>query len=252
MVQAETLPWETIRPKTSSTLMLILCSMRSSLFESVGFSFHSDTTIFKDPVIEMQRTKAHGLLYKQLRKDSSFSRTGMGEFVVTFRKWKDRSNEHLVKPINWKTKENFELDKWQKYASPVAHSEMSKEDLLEVIYQQSLLLDKVEIPPHLRKVDAALMDIQQTNVLNIRQARENKDEKHICPLQLDLIKWAVEMWSNPNEVVFSPFAGIGSEGYESLKNNRKFVGIELKKEYFEIACKNLKSAHLEKGQVGLF
>jgi DNA modification methylase len=162
-------------------------------FTEIGFSFHSEVTIWKDPVVEMQRTKAHGLLYKQLRADSSFSRQGMAEYLVMFRKWGEERN-----PVNWKTHENFPLSKWQQYASPV------------------------------------WMDIKQTRVLNSQIVlNESGDEKHICPLQLDVIEKAVEMWTNPEDVVFSPFAGIGSEGYMSLLLGRKFKGIELKSEYFE-------------------
>jgi DNA modification methylase len=93
------------------------------------------------------------------------------------------------------------------------------------------------------------MDIQQTNVLNVRAARSEKDEKHLCPLQLDLIERALVMWSNPNDVVLSPFMGIGSEGYQALKAGRKFIGVELKPEYFRQACDNLKGAA---GQSDLF
>lgn len=165
-------------------------------FTEKGMSFHSEVVIWKDPVIEMQRTKAHGLLYKQLRNDSSFTRQGMAEYLVIFRKWADENNEHLQKPIDWKTNENFNLELWQKWASPV------------------------------------WMDIRQTNVLNVKEARDNADEKHICPLQLDVIERAVYLWSNPGDTVFSPFAGIGSEGYMSIKCGRKFKGIELKESYF--------------------
>lgn len=182
-------------------------------FVNNDFSFHSEVTIWKDPVIEMQRTKAHGLLYKQVRKDSSFSRTGLAEYLLLFRKWKDSTNEHLVKPINEKTFDNFPLDIWQKWASPV------------------------------------WMDIQQTNVLNIQLAKDNKDEKHICPLQLDLIERAILLWSNEDDKVFSPFMGIGSEGYIALKLNRRFVGIELKDSYFRQATSNLESMNKIKNQL---
>ena len=185
-------------------------------FTEFYFSYHSEITIWKDPVIEMQRTKAHGLLYKQLRKDSTFSRTGMAEYLVIFRKWPDESNENLVKPVNWKTEDNFPLEVWQKWASPV------------------------------------WMDIRQTNVLNIQQAKEGQDEKHICPLQLDIIERAIYMWTNPGEIVFSPFAGIGSEGFGAIKAGRKFVGIELKERYFEIAVRNLRSIKQNQNQLHLF
>jgi DNA modification methylase len=181
-------------------------------FQKEGFIYHSEVCIWKDPVIEMQRTKAHGLLYKQLRKDSSYSRVGMPEYLLLFRKWGEDK-----KPVNWKTKENFPLDKWQEYASPLWQSIPSEEDFKFHAWN----------------------DIVQTNVLNKELAREGKDEKHICPLQLDVIEKAVEMWTNPGDTVFTPFMGIGSECYQALKMGRKAVGIELKESYFNIAKRNL-------------
>lgn len=171
---------------------------------ALGWAFHAEVTIWKDPVIEMQRTKAQGLLYKQLRSDSRYSRTGMAEFLVMFRKWGD-AEQMKERPVKH-THEEFPLDQWQQWASPV------------------------------------WMDVRQTNVLNIQAARESQDEKHICPLQLDLIERAVALWSNPGDLVYSPFAGIGSEGYQSLKMGRKFVGSELKESYFRQACANLNNA----------
>lgn len=162
-----------------------------------GFAYHSRVTVWKDPVIEMQRTKAHGLLYKQLRGDSTFSRQGMAEYVLTFRKWAKDGDS--VVPVTH-SKDDFPLDQWQQWASPV------------------------------------WMDIQQTNVLNVKQARASNDEKHICPLQLDLIERGLILWSNRGDTVFSPFTGIGSEGVMSIKNGRKFIGTELKDTYFKDAA----------------
>src|SRR6266702_2321957 len=185
-------------------------------FSDAGWQYHSEVCIWKDPVIEMQRTKAHGLLYKQLRADSSFSRQGLPEYLIIFRKWPQSEAEGLlVEPVTH-TKENFLLDTWQRYASPV------------------------------------WFDIRQTYVLNIEQARESQDEKHICPLQLDVIERALDLWTNPGDTVLSPFAGIGSEGFMSLKMNRKFVGIELKESYFQVAKRNLEKATLAKNQITLF
>lgn len=175
-------------------------------FIAKGWAYHSEVTIWKDPVIEMQRTKAHGLLYKQLRTDSTFSRNGMAEYVCVFRKWAKDGEE--VSPVGHKP-EDFPLDDWQQIASPV------------------------------------WMDIQQTNVLNARIARADQDEKHLCPLQLDVIERCLRLWSNPGDLVLSPFAGIGSEGYVSLKMGRRFIGAELKREYFQQACSNLHEIELE-------
>ena len=168
-----------------------------------GFAYHSRVTIWKDPVIEMQRTKAHGLLYKQLRADATFSRQGLAEYVLTFRKWAKEGED--VGPVTH-TRDDFPLDQWQQWASPV------------------------------------WTDIRQTNVLNVKQARSGNDEKHICPLQLDLIERCIVLWSNPGETVFSPFAGIGSEGVCALKLGRKFLGTELKESYWRDACGYLRAS----------
>lgn len=183
-------------------------------FVDRGWAYHSEVTIWKDPVIEMQRTKAHGLLYKQLRTDSTFSRNGMAEYLCVFRKW--AKEEEVVEAVSH-TPEEFPLDDWQKLASPV------------------------------------WMDIQQTNVLNVKLAREDQDEKHLCPLQLDVIERALRLWSSPGDLVFSPFAGIGSEGYVALKMKRRFLGVELKEAYWRQACGNLREVELaDRGQQTLF
>lgn len=175
-------------------------------FVDAGWAYHSEVCIWKDPVIEMQRTKAHGLLYKQLRADSSVSRQGMAEYLLVFRRWPhSEAEEALIQPVTH-TKDDFPLDIWQRYASPV------------------------------------WMDIRQTRVLNVEQARDSQDEKHICPLQLDVIERALDLWTNPGDVVFSPFAGIGSEGVVALQKHRRFVGIELKERYLQFAMKHLSQA----------
>lgn len=175
-------------------------------FIGAGWVYHSEVCIWKDPVIEMQRTKAHGLLYKQLRADSSFSRQGLAEYLLIFRRWPQNESEEVASVPVTHTTDDFPLEMWQRYASPV------------------------------------WMDIRQTRVLNVEQARASQDEKHICPLQLDVIERAVELWTNPGEVVFSPFAGIGSEGHIALGMKRRFVGIELKDEYARQAVKYLQQA----------
>lgn len=168
-------------------------------FEKFGWQYHSEVCIWTDPVLEMQKTKSQGLLYKQLRKDSSYSRQGMPDYLVVFRKWTEDYED--AEPVTH-TKENFPLEMWQRYASPV------------------------------------WFDIRRTNVLNCKIARENEDEKHICPLQLDVIERAIELWTNPDDIVFTPFLGIGSEAYQALKMGRRAVGIELKESYFNQAVAN--------------
>ena len=173
-----------------------------------GFIFHCRVTIWKDPVTAMQRTKALGLLHKQLRKDSSMSRAGIPDYLVMFRKHGE--NKEPIKNAK------IPVSIWQKYASPV------------------------------------WMDIKQGNTLQRLSARADKDEKHICPLQLGVIERAVTLWSNPGDTVFSPFMGIGSEGWQSLKMGRRFIGIELKDSYFQQALKNLKGMETEQDQGYIF
>lgn len=169
-------------------------------FESAGFVFHSEVCIWKDPVTAMQRTKALGLLHKQLKKDSCMSRQGIADYLVTMRKPGD--NTERVSHTN----ATFPVAVWQQYASPV------------------------------------WMDINPSDTLQYRSAREEEDERHICPLQLEVIRRAMRLWTNEGDLVFSPFAGIGSEGYVAIEHGRRFVGAELKRSYWEQACRNLAAA----------
>lgn len=163
--------------------------------EAAGWILHGRRTIWKCPVTEMTRTKHVGLLYKQLQKDSSKSRGGMPDYLLTFMKPGDNAD-----PISH-TPQDFPLDQWQEWASPV------------------------------------WMSIDQSNVLNVKMAKEQNDERHLCPLQLDVIERALVMWSNPGDTVLSPFTGIGSEGVMALKLRRKFIGTELKESYWKQACR---------------
>jgi len=172
-----------------------------------GFLFHSRICIWKSPVTEMQRTKAHGLLYKTLCSDSTNSRVGCADYLLVF-----RTPGENPEPVT-KDKSRYPVDLWQEVASPV------------------------------------WMTVDQGNVLNKDGARDHADEKHICPLQLDVIERAVMLWTNEGDLVYSPFAGIGSEGYKALQLGRKFVGSELKESYFKQACENLGNA---KSQLTLF
>lgn len=171
-------------------------------FTESGFIFHSEVTIWKNPVTEMQRTKALGLLHKQIRKDSSMSRQGLPDYVVTFRK-PGENPEPIAHDY-----ETFPVDVWQRYASPV------------------------------------WMDIRQSNTLNRAAARGEKDEKHICPLQLDVIERCVELWTNSDDIVLDPFAGIGSVPYQAVKMGRRGLGIELKEEYYRQAVQNVQKAEV--------
>lgn len=176
-----------------------------------GFIFHSEVCIWKNPVTEMQRTKALGLLHKQIKKDSAMSRMGIPDYVVTFRKPGD-DPERITH-----TNESFPVDQWQKYASPVWE----------------------EYP------SPVWWDINQSATLQRKSARAEQDEKHICPLQLPVIERCIELWTNPNDVVLDPFDGIGSVGYQAIKMGRRHIGIELKKSYFDQAVANLRTAESE-------
>lgn len=170
------------------------------LFTDEGFIFHSEVCIWKNPVTEMQRTKALGLLHKQIKKDSSMSRQGIPDYVVTMRK--PGENPEPIEHTN----ETFPVNLWQKYASPV------------------------------------WMDIKQSNTLQKKSARAEEDERHICPLQLDVIKRCICLWTNPGDIVLDPFAGIASSNYMALRLDRRTIGIELKDSYYVQAVANCEMA----------
>lgn len=199
-------------------------------YQNAGFIFHSEVVIWKDPVVAMQRTKALGLLHKTIRKDSSMSRMGIPDTMIMMRKPGDNQEpisgeftyyvgdepapgfkRHVWNDGReaWTVEEgshNTSVDVWQRYASPI------------------------------------WMDINQSDTLNFREGRDSDDERHICPLQLDVIQRCLQLWSNPGDIVWSPFMGIGSEGYMSLKAGRRFIGAELKESYFKLAIRNLELA----------
>lgn len=190
--------------------------------ESAGWIFHSEVVIWKDPVTAMQRTKALGLLHKQLVKDSCMSRQGIPDYVCTFRRPGDNPSPVAGELEKWAGDDTFRsegrlsIDLWQRYASPV------------------------------------WMDINPSKTLQKESARDEKDERHICPLQLDVIERCLMLWSNPGDVVLSPFMGIGSEGFVAIKEGRKFLGCELKESYWRQACANLKRAQQEASEGLLF
>lgn len=177
---------------------------------AAGWDFHARVTIWRCPVREMTKTKAHGLLYKQLRADATFSRQGLPEYLVVFRKWAKEGE--AIAPVTH-TRESFPLDQWQEWASPV------------------------------------WMSTRETDTLEAEGSRAPNDEKHICPMPLDLTTRAVVLWSNPGDVVLSPFMGIGSEGVVALRQGRSFIGVELKGSYFHQSVGYLEA---EDKQLGLF
>ena len=194
-------------------------------FQEAGWIYHSEVCIWKDPVVAMQRTKALGLLHKQLCKDSCMSRQGIPDYLVTMRKPGENpervdgpldhyAGDEPPEPTSNVTRRSIDI--WQRYASPV------------------------------------WMDINQSNTLQRESAREQEDERHICPLQLQVIERGMELWTNPGDIAFSPFMGIGSEGYVAVGMGRRFVGVELKGSYFQVSVKNLQSAANKIEQETLF
>lgn len=185
-------------------------------FQKEGFIYHDRITIWKSPVVEMTRTKSIGLLHKTIKKDSSMSRTGIPDYILVFR----NAGDNLVPITHQDTDEKQEnylpVNLWQKYAEPVWY------------------------------------DINYSDTLQYTSARDEKDEKHICPLQLETIRRCLHLWSNEGETVLSPFGGIGSEGHESLRLKRNFIGIELKPSYYNQMQRNLQRMIDELNQTTLF
>lgn len=204
-------------------------------FEDVGFIFHSRVVIWKDPLIEATRTKALGLMHKQIVKDSAMCRQGLPDYLITMRK--PGNNEEPITHPDGLTR-FFGLDEPE---APKKEPELKDSRLHK---DKSLSQDDPVYSHHVwrRYASPVWMDIRQSFTLQYRSARDDKDEKHICPLQLDVIARGVELWSNPGDIIFSPFAGIGSEGYQAIKMGRRFVGVELKQSYYQLAAKNLESA----------
>lgn len=185
-------------------------------FQKEGFIYHDRITIWKSPVVEMTRTKSIGLLHKTIKKDSSMSRTGIPDYILVFR----NAGDNLVPITHQDTDEKQEnylpVSLWQKYAEPVWY------------------------------------DINYSDTLQYTSARDEKDEKHICPLQLETIRRCLHLWSNEGETVLSPFGGIGSEGHESLRLKRNFIGIELKPSYYNQMQRNLQRMIDDLNQTTLF
>lgn len=187
-------------------------------FQEVGFIYHGEITIWKDPVTQMQRTKALGLLHKQIKKDSCMSRMGLPDYIILMRK--PGINTEPVTHTN----ETYPVSEWQQVASPIWDYEFSP----------------------------IWWDINQSDTLNIQAARDGRDERHICPLQLPVIERLVNLYTNPNDIVFTPFMGIASEVYQSVKMGRRGIGIELKESYFKCAVENMQMLDNEKNQMDIF
>ena len=187
-------------------------------FQNVGFIYHAEVTIWKNPVTAMQRTKALGLLHKQVKKDSCMSRMGIPDYIVIMRK--PGINTEPVTHTN----ETYPVSHWQEVASPIWDYDYSP----------------------------CWWDINQSDTLNVQAARDGRDERHICPLQLPVIERLVDLYTNPNDIVFTPFMGIASEVYQAVKMGRRGIGIELKESYFKCAVDNMQMLDNEKNQMDIF
>ena len=209
------------------------------LFEKSGFKYYGEVTIWKNPQAQSIRTKTQCLAFTQFIKDSLKSRPALADYLLIFKKGYNSNvkctNKTAKNTHGASERVDVTNDDWINWASPIWET---NEDGFYLPYQ------------------TCWFNIKETNTLNYRMARQKEDERHLCPLQLDLIERCIRLWSNEGETVFSPFAGIGSEGYVSLKWKRKFDGCELKPEYAECAESNCKKAieemEFEKCQTSLF
>lgn len=201
-------------------------------FGEAGFIYHSEVCIRKDPVSAMQRSKAIGLLHKQVVKDSALSRMAVADYMVTLRKPGDNPE-----PVGGAFDAYHGTDALPATAPPAESGHVA---------------DSYSVKVWQRYAEPVWMDIAQSDVLSYRMARAEEDERHIAPLQLTPIRRCVDLWSNPGDVVFSPFAGIGSELYVALEMGRRALGVELKPSYYDQAVQNLRHAERAAGNVGLF
>ena len=201
--------------------------------EAAGWKYHSRVTIWKCPVIERERTNNNGLLHKTVKRDRSQLRQGMADYMIIMRKVDgDLMSDEPVKAEGGLTQyigtegcDPRAADSF--HPSPYARGGLASDDSINIWR---------------RYAEPVWWDINQVNVLNAKIARTDADEKHICPLQLDVIRRAIQLWTNPGDTILSPFAGIGSEGYEAIKMGRRFIGVELKESYYRQAVKNLRAA----------
>ena len=204
------------------------------VMQDAGWRYYSEVTIDKNPMSKASRTKEATLLFKTLAADSSMNRPALADYIVVFKR--DGENEN---PIRAGISERYDNrdgwitgDEWCEWAAPVWYRAMPGEKSPHYPFQENY-------PSRHQETDG----INECDVLrNFVEGRENDDEKHLCPLQLGVIERCVKLWSNPDDVVLSPFMGIGSEGYVAIRHNRRFVGCELKPSYFKVACENLRDA----------
>lgn len=209
-----------------------------SMFTEMGFIYHSRTAIWKDPLIEATRTKALGLMHKQLQKDSAMCRSGLPDYLLSFRK--PGENMKAVSHPDGMTEYAGDSEP----AAPKRKPKLTSTDAADAHHRSQI---QTEDPIYSHQVwrkyaSPVWMDIRQSNTLNARDGRDKKDERHICPLQLDVIERALTLYSNPGDTVMTPFLGIGSEIYQALVMGRKGIGVELKESYYNQAVKNCTDA----------
>lgn len=208
------------------------------MFTEAGFIYHSKVTIWKDPLVEATRTKALGLLHKQICKDSSMCRQGLPDYLVTMRK-PGENPELIAHPEGFESYIGEDEPEGAKIERPQPDAEK---------YEKKEKYNEVPVYSHQvwRKYASPVwMDIRQSNTLNGKSAREEQDERHICPLQLDVIARGINLWTNENDIVLDPFAGIGSCNYVALKMGRRTIGIELKENYYNLALENVEKADMD-------
>ncbi|MDD5501557.1 MAG: DNA methyltransferase [Candidatus Omnitrophica bacterium] len=215
------------------------------VFQKAGFIYHSKVVIWKDPLIEATRTKALGLMHKQIVKDSAMCRQGLPDYLITVRKLGDNKE-----PVSHKDGFTSFIGENEPLAPK---KEPSMKDSRKHRFESMAKLDPVYSHHVWRRYASPVwMDINPSNTLQRTSVREDEDERHICPLQLEVIERALQLWTNPGDLVLSPFAGIGSEGYVAVKEGRRFVGMELKRSYWEQGVRNLRHASLQVSQPSLF
>lgn len=217
-----------------------------------GWNLQCRITIWRDPVLERSKTNAHGLLYKTFRGDASFCRVGMPEYLLVFRKWPKTDEEVALQRPVVHHKDNFQLPIWQELASPIwpaAATCWNYGGPIKTEFDGSGYLRATSTGGQSGGGD---MDLKATNTLNVQQSRDPSAEKHLCPMPLNITNRAVVLWSNPGDVLWTPFGGIGSEGVQALRMGRKVILTELNPTYFMAAVGHLTSAACEGQQQDIF
>jgi len=224
-----------------------LSDMVTALHLELGWKLQCRITIWRDPVLERSKTNAHGLLYKTFRGDASFCRVGMPEYLLVFRKWPRNDEEAAMQSPVVHPQSMVPLPIWQELASPIwpaAATCWNYDGAIKIVDGRAITSGG--------KSGGGDMDLRSTETLNIHNGRDPNAERHLCPMPLNITARAVGLWTNPGDVVRSPFMGIGSEGVTALRMGRKFIGTELNPAYFRAAVGHLASASKEGRQMDLF